>query len=357
MDYKYTKFTGKGSLNYIKIPVNIFEFNDDGAEEFNSIIDYWRDQYESWNTIKRTPSGGICKKKGIFKMPAWDFQEGKNFIELTVLTTDCCARYKMTTQGKSIVESGMSGRKAFVEFMNTCKRYGIDLKSFAITNGEEIKSTIQPAMIKVMNPKMLGKTYRNAHHIDLNSSYMSGIMKAFPALESPIRDVYVHRNSDNKKYKAVLNMSFGFFQSKYCRINTYGYALAQMSKAAIDYNNEFINNLLEKLIETGRCPILINTDGIWYTGDVYHDGDEGTDLGQWKNDHVNCTLRVKSNGAYEYMEDGKYHAVVRGSTRLDKLIDREDWQWGDIYKYDAISILTYRFDRKNLKIVGSTEVL
>ena len=89
-------------------------------------------------------------------------------------------------------------------------------------------------------------------------------------------------------------------------------------------------------MNNGRHLILTNVDGIWYTGDIYHGDGEGDKLGQWSNDHMNCTCRAKSAGAYEYIENGEYHAVVRGSTNLDKIKPRDQWVWGDIYNEDAV---------------------
>lgn len=89
--------------------------------------------------------------------------------------------------------------------------------------------------------------------------------------------------------------------------------------------------------------ISYNTDGIWYQGAVYHGDGEGDDLGQWHNDHVNCRFRAKSAGSYEFIENGSYFPVVRGKTRLDDLIPRDKWQWGDIYQNEA-DLMTFRID-------------
>ena len=342
----------KKDLNYLKIPVKYFEFNEGGVEEFNEILAWWKEQYDEWHTIVRTPSGGICKKRGVFKLPCWDVQEKQNkYIELTIVTAEETCRYKISSTAVAVKESGMTGRKAFIEFESVCKQFGIDLRSMAIENGEEVKKEIPSPYIQLCRGrKDEGKTFMNAHHIDLNSSFMSGIMKANPVLAPAIQYVYANRKNDDKKYKAVLNMTYGFCQSEYCRIKGHAFALSQLSKDALVYNNNYIDDLLVRLIESGRYPILINTDGIWYTGEIYHDENEGTDLGQWKNDHVNCKFRAKSDGAYEYEENGKYHAVVRGSTRLDRFVQRDDWNWGDIYNTAAATQVKYYYDRKEMVV-------
>ena len=89
--------------------------------------------------------------------------------------------------------------------------------------------------------------------------------------------------------------------------------------------------LAEILEKKGRIVLLFNTDGIWYKGAPYHGEGEGDGLGQWHNDHVRCKFRMKSAGAYEFIENGVYTPVVRGVS-LEK---REGWQWGDIYTEKA----------------------
>ena len=111
---------------------------------------------------------------------------------------------------------------------------------------------------------------------------------------------------------------------------------AHLSRDAIKDNNDRIDKLSEAIVLAGGRVIGNNTDGIWYIGDVYHGKGEGPTLGQWENDHVNCMLRAKSHGAYEFVENGKYSAVVRGLTSYDNEVPRENWKWGDIYKSGVI---------------------
>ena len=55
------------------------------------------------------------------------------------------------------------------------------------------------------------------------------------------------------------------------------------------------------------------------------------------NDHIYCQFRLKSKGAYEYIDgDGHYQPVVRGYTKLDQIKDRSEWHWGDIYQADVV---------------------
>lgn len=358
-DFKSAEFKTRSDINFIRIPVNILGFDEIGVTSFNEIIEYWENQYDEWNTIVRTPSGGICKVKGVLRLPAMDIIVEKAFVELTILTCSVCARYQVSINSNAVHEVGkkIGGSQAYRTFVSVCNRHNVDLREFAIENGLDVKKEIASPMIKCMNPRYLMETWKNVHHIDLNSSYMSGIAQACPALEPAIREIYNKRKDPafNKPYKAVLNCSYGFFQSKYCRIGGHGYALAHLSKAAREYNDKYILDLIERLESTGRLVLMINTDGIWYAGDVYHDENEGTDLGQWKNDHTHCMFRMKSNGAYEFIENGEYTPVVRGSTRLDQILDRAEWKWGDILRYDAAMVNMYHFDKKSRRII-KTEV-
>lgn len=360
LDYRYMTPKFRSEINYLRLPVNIFGFNDQDVEDFNSIVKYWESKYDNWHDIVRTASGGISTKRGILKMPAWDFIVQNAYIELTVLTDEICARYQVSINKVAVDEVGrkIGGRQAFNTFVSVCKKHNIDITQLAIDNGEEVKQEIASPIIKCLNHKNLYREFENVHHIDLNSSYMSGIAQAYPVLKPAIQEIFDRRKDIevNKLYKAVLNCSYGYFQSKYCNIGGHKFALAHLSKAAREFNDNYINDLIDRLKSTGRVVLMVNTDGIWYYGEVFHDADEGTGLGQWKNDHVNCKFRMKSDGAYEYIEDGQYCPVVRGSTRLDKILDRKEWQWGDIFKYDASIINTYGFDKKTRQII-KTEVL
>ena len=54
---------------------------------------------------------------------------------------------------------------------------------------------------------------------------------------------------------------------------------------------------------------------------------------------------MTSVGAYQYVEDGKCHSVVRGLCNLDLVEkDRDKWQFGDILKMREL--FTYRFDEE-----------
>jgi hypothetical protein len=123
---------------------------------------------------------------------------------------------------------------------------------------------------------------------------------------------------------------------------------AHLSKDAISDNNKRVLNLVERLEKAGRTVLLLNTDGIWYDGPVYHGEGEGSGLGEWSNDHIHCQFRMAGAGAYEYIEDGVYHPVIRGIPNTTKT----KWEWGDIYKEKAIPDIFMFTEEEGVKLNG-----
>jgi hypothetical protein len=326
-------------VNYLNIPKNFIPSTEQGAREFNAIYEcvVLKSPYKL-RAITRTKSGGIHKHKSI--RIQYDIQILKNSIELTYIGPEGMFRWIFNGRPE-----GITGGKSFTKFIKKCKEYGINLSDFAIKNGKEVKETIEDPMINLYGKT--DKIYLNAHHLDINSSYMAGIAKAQPELKDVITDIYNNRKID-RECKDILTHTYGYMQCKWCQVDLgeekkTSYAFAHLSKAAVAFNNRMIEDLMNRLEASGRKILATNTDGIWYQGEVFHDVDEGKELGQWKNDHINCQIRFKSKGCYEFIEDGKYSPVVRGRTRLDRVKERENWSWGDIYQEEC-DIVKYRFD-------------
>ena len=179
----------------------------------------------------------------------------------------------------------------------------------------------------------------NVHHLDYHSSYATGLCNTHPEFK-PIIEILYNGRKEHSEYKDVLNMTIGMMQSIK---NGRQAEWAHLSRDAIAYNNRRIIELYNKLLLSGRKIVGFNTDGIWYQGELYHDENEGNNIGQWANDHIDCVFRSKSSGAYEFIENGVYYPVIRGSTKLDDIKPRNEWQWGDIYKE---GIILYEFDEK-----------
>lgn len=289
--------------------------------------------------ITRTRSGGISVAPhcNLYRGSCYDVVAANSFVSLTVLYIDGMFQLILSNKKEHEEEDrGIGGARAFFIFKQICKNHGVDLEEFAIDNGFEVKRTIPAPKICVAHSSFLNLTLENCFHVDLNTAYMAGIAKAFPALEAPIREIYDKKNNVDRKYKAILNYTYGYMQSKYV-----GYRFSHMSKEAHLYTHRMLD-YVSNLIEENGCVIIgYNTDGVWAQGDPSFIKDS-RELGEFRVDHKNCRLRFKSSGAYEYIEDGEYHPVIRGKTKLDKALPRSSWKWGDIYKREC-SCVKYVF--------------
>lgn len=319
--------------NYINIKCNLLTPNEENAKKFNKILSYLQENVSC--RVKRTKSGGISKTKYI-RIPSYDYTYGRSGAELLVFAE--CGAYRIQFRPKLAdneeTNKAMSGRKAFNEFKKILSENGINLDDYAVENGLEIKQEIEKPLIKLERSLYASTStqsgFEGCHHIDFHNSYPGGLAATHPEFK-PVIEMMYEKRKENPVYKAILNYSVGFMQSKWC-----GYRYATLSRDAINNNNARVRALAEELRTSGRVILAYNTDGIWYSGDIYHGAGEGPELGQWHNDHTDCTIRFKSAGAYEYIEDGQYHPVVRGYTRLDQIKSRENWAWGDIYQADIL---------------------
>ena len=325
--------------NSMKIPVTKLVYNDLGVTAFNKIYQSLL-KLKGYGQIKRTASGGIS-----FNMPLsqrchqWDIRFWGLFSEITIIDTLGMWRIQLAP-GKAIDElhgDQLSGRKAYFMFKAMLKRDGIILEDYAIDNGRAINAQIEKPLIMTPHPNLyMNKEFNNVNHLDFHNSYPAGLVNCFPEFRKTIEYLYNNRNH-HPEYKDILNYSIGFFHSKFL-----GWKYSHLAKASIMDSNKRVLEIADRLAKAGRNIILFNTDGIWYQGAIYHGKGEGNKLGEWHNDHVNCKFRMKSVGAYEYIENDRCYAVVRGLTTLDKTKPRESWEWGDIYNKDA-EITKYKF--------------
>ena len=337
MNYKHSD---KGKLNYMLIPVTEFDTTEEGAREFNKIY-HWCLEQDWLKPIVRTPSGGISiKLKNIRAM--WDIRQISAAIEITIVCFGKRWRFQFRparkTKNPDEETKGLTGRKAFSMFKEICRKHGIDMDDYKIAReeGYRIKETIEKPLICVYHQRRLHKTFPNCYHVDFHQSYPAGLVNTHPEFKPVVEEIYKLRKEKGKtEYKFVLDATIGFFHSKTNPI------YAQLARDAIADNNKRVLSFAADIEHAGYSIIGFNTDGIWYwdTGrkGPYHGEGEGKNYGQWENDHFDCTLYYKSNGCYEFMENGKCTAVVRGSTRLDRIKPREDWEWHDILRLDAVT--------------------
>ena len=345
--YKHTGY--HSNVNKKMLPINTLHLDDGGVEEFNRILDYCKHNYaEAPATRSRGMSNGV---KWRFLHRYTVFPSNQSW-ELVIVCYEGC--YRFVLKNRVSANNTVKGTKACREIYEQADKYGIDFSKYA-QGTKATKDEIVSPHINVMLPGIEGRVIEHCHHLDLNSAYASMIVKAYPELKEMYDDLYEHRKDNDGYYKHVLTNSIGAWQSEFCvdyetRRKSKPYAFANLSKIAINETRAYIERLMPKMLKQGCIPLLTNTDGIWYTGPLYHDEDEGEGLGQWKNEHINSKLLIKSKGAYQYLENGVCHSVVRGLTNLDLLEEREDWGFGDIMKPD-VSVQKYRLTDKGVEKV------
>lgn len=328
--------------NKLKIPVYALHVSETGAHEFNG---YYQELLQSdYNEIVRTTSGGISTERRNFRPPMWDVSYTRACLEVTVLAEGHMLRiqFRQVVDDLSAEEEEKKetkkiyGRQAFKAFSEMLLKDGIDLEKYAIDNGAEVKKTIPKYLIRETSKFVFDKELQNCHHIDFHNSFPAGLCNTHPEFRNVVEKLYEGRKR-NPINKAILNYSIGFMQS----LKNTKARWAHLAKDAIADNNRRIMELCERLAESDRRVLLLNTDGIWYQGDIYHGEGEGKKLGEWENDHTNCLLRIKTRGAYEFIENGVYHPVLRGYTKLDKVKHRSLWTWGDIYQPEADDLIEF----------------
>ena len=340
--YKHSPFTHKPN-KYQMEPV---EMTFSNMDEFNEIYAYVKDNFKKVEPTKSgsMPYNASCKMRSRYMVV-----QSKTKIELTVVCYAGCYRFVIGNKRDSI-KNPVSGKQAVRAIYREARELCLDLASYAASpeEGKKIKAEILPPHIEMLG--VPGRIYTNVHHLDLNSSYASRIVEAHPELRTLYESMYGKRNLEDGKYKHILTNSIGCWQSEYCPdFNDAGkispYQFARLAKEAVNGTRRLIEDYVEKLTKSGRKVLLTNTDGIWYQGDLYHDDREGSGLGEWKNDHVNCRLIMKSKGAYQFMEAGKTRTVVRGTTELDRSKDRDDWYFGEIFTHIKMDYYTFNEDK------------
>lgn len=327
--------------NKMLLTVKKLKLNEIGVNQFNKIYKFLINNNIS--QMKMTKSGGISlKNNGV----CFRVSRTATCVEI-ILCADGYCRIQLRG-GKELEEEHhklIYGRQAFNKFKDILKVNGIDLNTYAIKDGKDVKKEIEKPYI-CLEDAIPGFIFKKAHHIDFHNSYPAGLCNTHPEFKPVVSYLYAKRK-ENEIYKAILNYSIGFMQS----LGGCGARWAHLSRDAIKDNNDRIRDMAARLRAAGNHILSFNTDGIWYIGNIYHGEGEGSNLGQWENDHINCQWRCKSAGAYEFIEDNKYTPVVRGYTNLDKKKIRSEWSWGDIFKEEA-SPITFRFDESEGVIYG-----
>lgn len=346
---KPKKIPGKkvqmSKINKLDFPRTCIKANDEGMKIVNRLIEILDPAKR--NRLSRTPSGGISQ---VIPKLGFSVDVKKNGIEILFMDyvgKDTIGfRLSFDSSTSAVNETGITGRGSYFKMKAEFAKDGINLDDYAVTNGEEIKKEIKKPRIELSMFTEPDKTYQHVNHIDLHSAYPSGVIKAYPELTKTISRIYANRkiSEDDRQLKIQLDASIGYFQSEYCVINHKKYALANLAKAGVNWCHDTVTEIAKQLSKQNKRVLAFNTDGIWYV-DKQNDFKSkyiGDGLGKAAIDHVDCTIRFKSAGAYEYIENGVYTPVKRGTPKEMMT------QWGDIYKY---SVKKYGWDPKNFKIV------
>jgi hypothetical protein len=324
-------------------------------DKFNDIYKWC---HENLVEVLPTDSGGIPYNNQVRNVERFCVcTDNKTGFELVILTIKGCFRF-ILRNGKLKEDNTISGYKALKTIYETADKFGVldTFKNNAVNkeDGLKIKKQIESPIIKTVKEEYKCKEFDNCHHIDFNSSYASRIVEKYKELKPMYEYLYENRKEDNGYFKHCLTNSIGKMQSKTCvdvdtKYKTSPYQLSEFAKIAVNGTNDKIYEYLMLLQLSGRKPLLVNTDGIWYQGEIYHDKYEGLGLCQWKNDHKNCKLYIKSDGAYQFIEKGIVNSVVRGYTQLDSIKPREFWEWREIDKYEAVCFYEFEFGKGVIK--------
>lgn len=337
---KFSKNVNKKRIPIVEIPYSNYQL-------WNSLYLYAKKHYVE---VQPTPSLGLPngRYKGHYRYMVTHINQSH---ELVMVVSSGC--YRFIIQPSKQKTNTVSGRKSVLELYKLMDKYKIDFSKYACEprEGNKTKKEIESPIIAETHKIYLNKIFEHMYHLDLNSSYASRIVETYPELREVYDELYQKRKDNDGKYKHVLTNSIGCFQSPYCpdwncRRKSKPYQFAKLSKIAVNGTKKKVLEYKQKLLKNKKIPILINTDGIWYysSNGPYHDKDEGTNLCQWKNDHNDCKFLMTSAGSYQYIENGVVHTVLRGTSNLDKIKQREDWEFGDIQRLNGRAY--YFFDEE-----------
>ena len=332
--FKHKEF--QVDINKCNYEVNKLVMTTDNVTWYNNLIDKMKEM--------GFKSGRVCESGSISKRDIGNMYYIINRSYAVELIIKWIAggiyRFVIGTQKKD-KDNPISGTQALKILLNKAKEYDVldVFESNKVNEAEGIAINDRNERPIICCPTaFIGGIFDNVHHIDLNSSYASRIAESYPQLKPMYEDLYSNRKINNELYKHVLNNSIGAMHSKYC-VDINGrkqpYAYSKFAQIAINGTNNKIRELTDTIIDNGGIPLLYNTDGIWYTGPIIEGS--SSEFGKWKIDHSNCKLYIKSQGAYQYIENGKVISKVRGNTSLDAIKpNRDDWKWLEIKNYPVI---------------------
>ena len=281
------------------------------VNEFNEIIAYCQSHPREYEL---TENGAIKSDTLMTDGWCWDNKNKVSHNTFSIILIKGGLLYQFTFwPGKDEQEEkGITGGHALQRFRDKC---GYLARNYAMTDNAqiaEVKKEIKKPLICLtsIGELLQGREIHDVKHLDIHSAYPAALCKAHPEFYDYFNELYEGRHA-HPEYKCYLNFCIGAMQS----LKLPGRRYPELARDAINGNVDYILEKTERMIRKGFSVIGYNTDGIFYThplGLEYHDEDEGDAMGQWRTDHRFEKIRFKSAGAYEYIEDGEYHAFVRG---------------------------------------------
>jgi len=297
-------------------------------DEFNEIIAYCQNQNKEYTM---TEHGAIQDNLIMRDGWCWDNKNAisNNTFGIILIKNGLIYQFTFWPGKNTKEEGGITGLDALKRFRTYCGKIAAP---YAITDNrkiENIKKTIEKPLIELtpFGNMLKDCDLENVKHIDIHSAYPAFLCKKHPEFFNYFNELYTQRDI-HPEYKSYLNFCIGAMQS----LKISGKRYPELARDAINDTKAYLLELTKLLQKEGFSIIGYNTDGIFYmdaSNREYHDENEGDDMGQWRVDHHFDKIRFKSAGAYEYIENGEYHAVVRG---IPKEISKT-FEWGDIYKH------------------------
>lgn len=326
--------------NYTLNKVIISPKETDKIKRFNEVYKKIA-KCKSFTELVRTKSGGISiDKQTLLERPfQYDIRKTTINATITFITDQGCGKI-VCGYGKTKKESddyfgrGSTCSKKLWELANEC---GLKEEDYICENGiEEAKKIHAPDNLcyALADDGTGNHVYYNVHHLDFHKFYPSGVIECYPEFRQVFEKCLTIKGG-----KQLLDAGTRYWASKYCN-----YRYAKLIKDGINKSYEHLDKVFEDLCKSGRKILMVNTDGIWYQGDIYHGELEGPSFGQWSNDYINCKWRTRttSTGCYEFVgTDTKtnnigYFAKVKGNSSYEAIKPRENWIWGDIFKGEVI---------------------
>ena len=288
---------------------------------------------KAFSKLKRTKSRGISVVGSYLHSHPfqYDIVTSTSKIVITVVTKEGC--YKIVLGWFKDKKDKKKGKTPSSRLIKACEDANIDMSSYATDyeEGKQAAETIHKPEVRTVEA-MKDKIYEdNIHHLDFHKFYPSGIAMIHPEFKPVFEKLAQEGDKD------ALDIGTRFLASKYA-----DYSHAKLIKEGIDFMYKRFFEVYMELKNTNHKVLAFNTDGIWYQGDIFHGKYEGAGLGEWENDYTNVKkIRFKSAGlgAYEFIkEDNTYEPRYKGSSTYERVVPRENWVWGDIYKGSEISI-------------------